>query len=898
MIEIGKLTRLPLGYVGESNSRTISIDISEWLKEFPGALVMIQVIRPVDRYKYPAAYTMQDGILRWTVDGAELAYAGKGLAQISLYDPDTTREYKSRVVGTVVAESLDGFNEIELEDSDPANKWVNQVLEAANSAEESADRAAESEITVGEKAEQEIQRIRQEGDTQVAHVIAEGEKFIAESPELNELLGEIDNMREATATSVVATDGAKQATNAALAAAIYSAPVIVKEVRGDTAVLVTDSAERPLGNMVAYGKTVQAGSPTPETPVDMVNAGADGSIVVTVSGKNLFDLSALMNHSGTQHETGGNAVRVYTATSGTYRGCRIPAITMYAGVKYVMSADVSNIVSGKPGLGFRDADTMRFIKRAYSTDGKVLLTYTPTETVRMYAILLITDGTESDGDATFANIQLEVGASATPYETYKDGGSVTISTPDGLAGILVTEGGNYVSDAGARYVADYVDFSNRQRVQMVGRIDSYNGEDVGSVWQSSTGELSAGATVIYALAEPVITDLDDETVAAYSTLLAQYPTTCITSNNGAMICFEYVADTMTVIRNEKALCVSPVAAAWEQRMLERIDQCVKTVAALMDVPKAPSGYTLKGQAMTGINYSAVFAEADGRNLVGMQIPLKTYYSALRNPASVMYTRDNYQDHDGKSSFYGINCSGFVSYVIGASRYLTTTVMANIATQQGTPWKVLTVESENDLFKIRRGDILLNTLVSTGDSNHCRIVRDVAYYADTGKLAGFYVSEAWKPFCKTTFFTPEEILAQMYESQPYRVVRIESLGLDDTSHKYIDSNSGQEVTVSYGLDVIPIDYSKSVYPDKGDGGRYAVGEEIQVYIPDENIESIWITNNQTHAVHIFMITSSTIERVAVNGVYVYSIITDFIDSPGTYTIAANTDLDGGCEIIVQ
>lgn len=153
MFEIGKLTRLPLGYVGESNSRTISIDISEWLKEFPDALVMIQVIRPVDRYKYPAAYTLADGVLHWTVDGAELIHAGKGLAQISLYDPDTKREYKSRVVGTVVAESLDGFNEIELEDSDPANKWVNQVLEAADDAKASAEQAAESVETIGVKLE-------------------------------------------------------------------------------------------------------------------------------------------------------------------------------------------------------------------------------------------------------------------------------------------------------------------------------------------------------------------------------------------------------------------------------------------------------------------------------------------------------------------------------------------------------------------------------------------------------------------------------------------------------------------------------------------------------------------------------------------------------------------------
>ena len=143
MFEIGQLTRLPLGYVGESGTRTISIDMKAWLDEYPGALIMVQVIRPVDHYKYPAAYTKTDGVIHWTVDGSEVMYAGKGLAQIALYNPDTKQEYKSRVVGTIVAESLDGFNDIMMENNDPASKWVNQVLEAANVASSAQEKAEE-----------------------------------------------------------------------------------------------------------------------------------------------------------------------------------------------------------------------------------------------------------------------------------------------------------------------------------------------------------------------------------------------------------------------------------------------------------------------------------------------------------------------------------------------------------------------------------------------------------------------------------------------------------------------------------------------------------------------------------------------------------------------------------
>ena len=37
----------------------------------------------------------------------------------------------------------------------------------------------------------------------------------------------------------------------------------------------------------------------------------------------------------------------------------------------------------------------------------------------------------------------------------------------------------------------------------IGRIESYNGEDVGDDWISSTGALDTGATVEYVLAEPI-----------------------------------------------------------------------------------------------------------------------------------------------------------------------------------------------------------------------------------------------------------------------------------------------------------------------------------------------------------------------------------------------------------
>lgn len=143
MFEIGQLTRLPLGYVGESNTRRIEIDMSAWLEDFPGATIVAEVVRP-DLTKYIAATDMENGILTWLVNPGEVRIAGKGFAQIAAIDLDTGDQYRSRVVQTIVSNSLDEFTTEVLDDIDPANAWVNRVLKAAELAAESRDAAAES----------------------------------------------------------------------------------------------------------------------------------------------------------------------------------------------------------------------------------------------------------------------------------------------------------------------------------------------------------------------------------------------------------------------------------------------------------------------------------------------------------------------------------------------------------------------------------------------------------------------------------------------------------------------------------------------------------------------------------------------------------------------------------
>ena len=329
---------------------------------------------------------------------------------------------------------------------------------------------------------------------------------------------------------------------------------------------------------------------------------------------------------------------------------------------------------------------------------------------------------------------------------------------------------------------------------------------------------------------------------------------------------------------------------WEDSMRERINQMMIPMVALRNMPKAPNGYIEAGETIVGVNYSSVLTEEDGKNLVGHQESLSTYYSALENPASIMYTQDIYQNDGAKSTYYGTVCSGFVSYVIGSNRLLTTTMMAGLVHQVDAPWVVVPVEGEADLHKVRAGDLLLNTVVSQGKANHVRIVSDVVYDEEADALIGFNLSESWKPFCRTAFYSNQDFLAQLEEEQPYRVVRIEKLGQADSAHFYFDTNDNMLKEVVYSSEVTPVQYSRSVYPDLGDGGKYALGESVFLYIPDEEAKRVtYAIDGREKTVGIADLPSKV-----VNDVVVYELSGL---SEGTYSIAIDTAKDDPCKVII-
>lgn len=139
---------------------------------------------------------------------------------------------------------------------------------------------------------------------------------------------------------------------------------------------------------------------------------------------------------------------------------------------------------------------------------------------------------------------------------------LSISTPNGLPGIPVDSGGNYTDSTGKEWICDEVDFDAGVYVQRIGKVTSYSGEYVDGHYMSTTGQLTTGATILYALAAPIETPLSAEELAAYAALRSYNGTTIVSTEAPvAGLSARYVADGAAYIDGKIQSAVTQAVAA-------------------------------------------------------------------------------------------------------------------------------------------------------------------------------------------------------------------------------------------------------------------------------------------------------------------------------------------------
>ena len=139
MYNADKLTSIDLGRQGENLARTVEIDVSGMLAQWPDAVITLLVKRKHDAEPYIADTTVDNGVLSWPITTVETADAGDGKLEIRATCGEVIA--KSATGSFRVTASLTGSGT-----EPPATEqgWVEKVLEAGAGVEQSVKRAIEA----------------------------------------------------------------------------------------------------------------------------------------------------------------------------------------------------------------------------------------------------------------------------------------------------------------------------------------------------------------------------------------------------------------------------------------------------------------------------------------------------------------------------------------------------------------------------------------------------------------------------------------------------------------------------------------------------------------------------------------------------------------------------------
>lgn len=343
-------------------------------------------------------------------------------------------------------------------------------------------------------------------------------------------------------------------------------------------------------------------SPSPDYPQKIQSAGDDGNLNVMVRGKNIFPgpeqpktverngltfsyKDGMYTLSGTSNEnTWFNIYPVIdksTSTSPTHNGntiCSDGKIAVVNGLKNKLC-----------NIAFRRIDDKDKNTSITASNNKKLLQHN-TSGVFIFAqpgsysdtfTLMITDENQTED-----------------YEPYHTPQTLTISTQNGLPGIMVTSGGNYTDEQGQQWICDEVNLERGVYVQRIYTVDVAELEySAGTILQTvkrifykisvpSTGVTNKGYCtrltysanysadnphfyineerivvfipldttikpkeylVQYVLATPIETPLSETDIAAYRALTTYGPTT-IMETDGAGMKLDYQRDVNIVIK--------------------------------------------------------------------------------------------------------------------------------------------------------------------------------------------------------------------------------------------------------------------------------------------------------------------------------------------------------------
>lgn len=259
----------------------------------------------------------------------------------------------------------------------------------------------------------------------------------------------------------------------------YTDALAIIETASGEVVSVADSAAAKLRGLRIYGKSVQDGVPTPDSPVEIESVGDGGNVTTYVFGQNLIDPMDAgkwgISNNATFEILGNGKIKV-TGSRG------------YSGVKYNIPSDAINLLKGKKCVISRTIDswtnesaviivqltvnTASGLKYYYAIGSPITID-ADTASATFDVLVNNTSTTlETPNTVVFSNLGIYFGDIAQSWDTYELMQTLTYPTPNGLRAIPVDSGGKYTDEDGQEWIGDYADLTAKKLVTKIARVDA------------------------------------------------------------------------------------------------------------------------------------------------------------------------------------------------------------------------------------------------------------------------------------------------------------------------------------------------------------------------------------------------------------------------------------------
>lgn len=383
---------------------------------------------------------------------------------------DGKSAYELAVENGFVGKEQEWLESLRYDHSEEFTKLAEQVKQDSVSTSNSAQAASRSATNA---ASSEANAKRSENASKQSEVNAKQSETNAEKSVEATKLSET-NAKVSEMEAKKSEESAKQSADYAAQSvdSIVDKLAIKSESKEETH-LIQDSVDYAFDEFFMYGKSTQSGTPSPETPVEIVSAGQSGQIKIDVLGGNLLDLSK--GKSGTREgvtyakNPDGSYIVTGTATGvngnvwflGNYSvDPNLQEKVLFTLKQGTYAVKYCKLYSNKKGLG----NTFTI-----DSDFKVTGVRNPNQVVG-----------QTYNDTIYP--MLNVGSSALPFESYKQPQTIILTTPNGLSGIPVS--GNdytYIDSTGQKWIADTIEYRKDGKKVRVQRVEKHKISHVVSI---------------------------------------------------------------------------------------------------------------------------------------------------------------------------------------------------------------------------------------------------------------------------------------------------------------------------------------------------------------------------------------------------------------------------------